>query len=137
MTPFWPIDHTADLGLRVRAQSLDQLFVEAAKGLSLLLAEEFPVTPAGWRQVEIEAPEAEILLADFLSEILSLAVVEGLVTVKVDLESLDQTRIKANLGFMPVADLGGLKQEIKAVTYHGLAIEQIDQGLEATIIFDI
>ncbi|GAI44052.1 unnamed protein product, partial [marine sediment metagenome] len=30
-----------------------------------------------------------------------------------------------------------LKREIKAVTYHGLEVKEVDRGWEAQIIFDI
>ena len=141
MTPFWPIEHTADLGLLIRAETKEALFVEAAKGLTLLLVAEFHVTPAGWRQVSVEAPDDDILLADFLSEILVLATDDGLAAVEVrDLQISGPAggrRLTANIGHMRVKDLEGLKQEIKAVTYHDLEIKEIENGFEATVIFDV
>ena len=141
MTPFWPIEHTADLGLLIRAETKSGLFVEAAKGLTLLLVAEFHVVPAGWRQVSVEAPDDDILLADFLSEILALATVEGLAAVEVrDLQlsgPAGERRLTADIGHLQVKDLEGLKQEIKAVTYHGLEIKEIEGGFEATVIFDV
>ena len=137
MTPFWPFAHTADLGLLVRAESLEELFVEAAKGLTLLLVGEYPVTPAGWRELSLEAPDREILLADFLSELLALAAVEELVAVKVEIDQLSAESIKARAGFLRLKDLGGLKREIKAVTYHGLSVVQTPSGYEARLILDV
>lgn len=141
MTPYWTIDHTADLGLLVRAERPQELFIEAAKGLVLLLVGEFQVTPSGWRDVTIKSPEPEIMLAEFLSEILSLAVIEDLAVVEIRIRDFSFTSrrssLTARLGFSKVKDLGGLKQEIKAVTYHGLSIEKIRTGFEATVILDV
>ncbi len=137
MSPFWPIDHTADVGLRVRGRDLGELLTEAAKGLVLLLVHEFVVQPRLWREIEIQAPDREILLVDFLSEILSLAVVEGLIVVKVEPVSVSETEVKAKVGLVPLEKKQRLTQEIKAITYHGLKVTEIDDGLEATVIMDV
>jgi SHS2 domain-containing protein len=141
MTPFWPIDHTADLGLLIRSDSKAGLFSEGAKGLVLLLVDEFTVQPTGWREVALEGPDDEVLLVDFLSEVLALAVVEGLAGVAVEDSILSgpegQRSFKARLGYAPVKNMGGLKQEIKAVTYHGLEIKEIPSGYETTVVFDV
>ena len=137
MSPFWPLNHEADIGLLVRASDLKGLFVESAKGLVLLLVGEFPVVPAGWRTLTLEAPEAEELLVDFLSEILYLANSEGLAAVQVELPELSQTRLEARLGVVPVDRLGQLKEEIKGVTYHHLELKRTDQGLETELVFDV
>jgi len=137
LSPFWPLEHTADAGLLVRAPSLAGLFVEAAKGLVCLLLHEVVLRPTGRRDLELEAPERDLLLADFLSEILYLASAEGLVTLNVEMVEFEPTRLKARLGVKSARDLGGLKTEIKAVTYHGLKIEETEEGFEAKVIFDV
>jgi SHS2 domain-containing protein len=35
------------------------------------------------------------------------------------------------------SELAGIDKSIKAVTYSGLAVEETDGGLEATIVFDV
>ena len=137
MPPFWSIDHTSDLGLLVRAETLRELLVEAAKGLVLLLVGEFPVVPGLWREIEVEAPDTEILLADFLAEILALVTVDELVPVKVEIEHLQPRKVQARVGLTRLRDLGGLKREIKAVTYHGLSLAETASGLEARLVFDV
>lgn len=137
MAPFWPLEHTADLGLLVRSGDMAGLVVEASKGLVLSLVGEYTVRPTLWREVEVEAPDREVLLADFLSEILALAVVEALVAVKVDPTEVTDTRAKAMVGLLPLEKKQVLRAEIKAVTYHGLEIKEIDSGLEARVIMDV
>jgi len=137
MSPFWTFDHTADLGLLVRAADLEGLFIEAAKGLALLMVGEFPVVPAGWRENRVAAPETEILLADFLSELLAMTVVEELVPVKIEIDRLEPESLKVRAGFIRLKDLGELKREIKAVTYHGLSLTGTPTGVEARLVFDV
>lgn len=67
---FEPIDHTADVALRVWADSLEELFRQAALGLSALLTD--PARVGRDRAVEIRASgidEEELLIA-WLEEIL-------------------------------------------------------------------
>lgn len=137
MAPFWPLEHTADLGLLVRSGDMAGLITEASKGLVLTLVGEYTVSPTLWREVEVEAPDREVLLADFLSEILALTVAEALVAVKVDPTEVSDTKAKAMVGLLPLEKKPGLKVEIKAVTYHGLEIKEIDSGLEARVIMDV
>lgn len=137
MTPFWPLEHTADIGLLIRGRDLPELIVEGCKGLVLLLTGEYTVRPNLWRTVEVEGPEPEILLADFMSEVLSLATLEGLLAVKVEPEMVDETKVKAEVGLVAVDRKVGLKTEIKAITYHGLEIRETDSGLEAEVVMDV
>lgn len=137
MSPFWPIDHTADLGLLIRARDLGELITEAAKGLSLLLANEFVVQPRLWREVTVEAPDREVLLVDFLSEILALTTEERLVAVKVEPVEVSDSAITARVGLVTMDKKAVPAQEIKAVTYHDLKITDTPDGLEATVIFDV
>ena len=65
---FETFDHTADLGLRVTADSLNELFAEAAVGLtSLIVADVTSVVVAQERTVEISSPDLEYLYFDWLS----------------------------------------------------------------------
>ena len=111
--------------------------MDAAKGLVLLMVGEYPVRPALWRELEVEGPDLEILLADFLSEILALVTVEELVPVKVELDLLEPEKVKPRAGLIRLKDLGGLKREIKAVTYHGLSLVETASGVEARLVFDV
>jgi len=68
-------DHTADVGLRVRAPDLPRLFCEAAEGLFSVIVEEIPRGVSSRRlDFRLEAEGAEFLLVDWLSELISGAV---------------------------------------------------------------
>ena len=62
-------DHTADIGLRVVASDLDELFHDAARGFFSLVAEEIPDRqPVQSLQFDLAAPRLDHLLVDWLSD---------------------------------------------------------------------
>src|SRR5688572_25818659 len=68
---FETFDHTADLGLRVRAPDLDSLFAEAATAMFSVIVEDLSsVQPSNEVQVNLNADERDYLLFDWLKELL-------------------------------------------------------------------
>src|SRR5690348_18013851 len=64
-------DHTADLGLRIRASDLNTLFAEAAQALFAALVEDLPsVEPRQCLEVKIAGSDRDYLLFDWLKELL-------------------------------------------------------------------
>src|SRR5437868_13703528 len=64
-------DHTADLGLRIRAPDLDTLFVEAGRALFAVIVEDVDtVTPRQELRIELAEDDREFLLFDWLKELL-------------------------------------------------------------------
>ena len=64
-------EHTADLGLRVRAADLDTLFAEAAACLfSAVVEDPGSVRPATDVRIELAGTDREFLLFDWLKELL-------------------------------------------------------------------
>ena len=64
-------DHTADLGLRVRADSLNQLFSEAGEALFASIVEEVQsILPQEHFEIEIAGEDREYLFFDWLRELL-------------------------------------------------------------------
>lgn len=85
------------------------------------------------REVELPARDPESMLVDFLTELLYLAEVEGLGVANYHLQ-IEGEKLLAQVESAPIASLA---KEIKAVTYHKLAIRQTERGLEANIVFDV
>jgi riboflavin kinase/FMN adenylyltransferase len=130
------IEHTADRALQVWGQDLASLFVGAAKGMYSLmgeLGEDGPVATR-WREVSLEADDREILLVEWLNELLFLAETEGLLFVDFNVESADDGVLKAQAGGIP-ADV--TKADIKAATFHDLEVVQDGTGWSTLITFDV
>jgi len=135
---FEVFDHTADLGLRIRAADLNSLFVEAARALlAVIVSNPDAVEPREARAIRISGSVREDLLLDWLDELLfqfeskQFLVSQTEVTVGEDgLEAIargETCDVARHL----------LAHEVKAVTYHGLKVEEADGGWLAEVILDI
>ena len=132
-------DHTADLGLRIRAASLEELFMEAARALiDALVAQRGSIRPSDQRVIRLEADERTDLLHDWLAELLYLFEAERMLFNRFDV-SLLPGKLEATVWGEPFDPARHeIEQEIKAVTYHGLKIESAtDGGWLAEVIVDL
>jgi SHS2 domain-containing protein len=131
-------DHTADLGLRVRAPDLDTLFAEMAEALFSVLVDNIEsVAESRTLEIDIAGDDREFLLFDWLRTLLYHFDAEHLLFRRFEVhvrpdglhatvhgEPTDRTRHE-------------LGHEVKAITYHGLRVEQIPAGWLAEVIVDI
>ena len=131
-------EHTADLGLRARAGDLETLFADAARALfSAIVLELETIRPKQARQFVIAGEDRDYLLLDWLNELLYVFEVEHLLfsdfTVKFTAEGLAATARGEPID----RDRHQLEREVKAITYHGLKVEQQDGEWLAEVIVDI
>lgn len=131
-------DHTADLGIRVRAESLEQLFAEAAQALlATIVLNDDEVAPVISKSITIQADELDLTLLDWLSELLFLFETERLVFSQFDV-SLDGTNLHATCFGQHVDEsVHQLHHEVKAITYHQLKVVRADDHWLAELIVDI
>jgi SHS2 domain-containing protein len=131
-------DHTADLGLRVRAADLDSLFAEAAQALSSAIVEDLgSVRPEQAVEIKLQGKEREYLLCDWLKELLIRFEVDHMLFGKFVVKVTD-TGLEAKAWGEPLdRSRHELGHEVKAITYHGLRVEQTADGWLAEVIVDI
>lgn len=135
------MDHTADLGLEIRAPDLPALLGRAAAGMMHLLLERIPTDGPEERAVRLRAPDPPGLLRAWLRELLHLHDAEGFETAAVDVRRLKLE--DADGGARLEASVRGCMQdeapvrEIKGVTLHGLTLERTDDGWFGRVIFDV
>jgi SHS2 domain-containing protein len=129
------LDHTSEVQLQIRAESLGGLAAEAGRALGLLLLRDMPARPEGpAREIEVSSVDREALLVDWLNEILFLAEVRRWVAVEFEILEVSPVHLKASARGVPVDDPPAL---VKAATFHGLAVEERAGGLQAEVIFDV
>ncbi len=128
------IEHTADWAIHVRGRDLAELFTRAAQGMYALVTDLAGVRPLVERKVTLESFDAETLLVDWLSELLWYTESEGLVFSRFEVHEIMPTRLQATVRGEVVSDL---EKQIKAVTFHNLAIRRTGEGYEVTIVFDV
>ena len=132
-----PLEHTADLGVEIDAPSLEALFAQAAVALGDTLT---PIANVGRdleREVAVENADVELLLVDFLNELLFLFETDGLVVAQARIE-LEGTRLRATIrGERYDESKHPLRSLVKAVTYHGLRVWQEGERYRAQVLFDL
>jgi SHS2 domain-containing protein len=131
-------DHTADLGLRIRAPDLDRLFGEAARALFSVIVEDLGTIRAQQRlDVELTSDDREYLLFDWLRELLYHFDTEHLVLGRFEVR-VEGNRLKGTAWGEPLDPARHvLLHEVKAITYHGLRLEPADGDWLAEVIVDI
>jgi SHS2 domain-containing protein len=139
----WPVDHTADLALRVRSRTLEGLFRHAALGMTdLALGGQNRAGDQRW-EIRVSGLDFEELLVAWLSELLYQGDTRGRWIRSIEHLTLTSTQEGCRLaagcrGGRVVSPAGGASgAEIKAVTYHGLRIDPADgDGYDQLIVFD-
>jgi len=131
-------EHTADLGIRVRAATLDALLADAARGLFAVIAGDLTqIETREERPFALPGTDPTWLLHDWTSELLAVFAIERLLfrefTVMVDDTGLRATARGET--YDPSRHV--LAHEIKAVTQHLLDVRQGPAGWEAEFIVDI
>ena len=131
-------EHTADLGLRIRAPDLDTLFTEAAEALFGALVENLDaVQPQQLIEVQLTNDERDYLLFDWLNELLFRFDTEHVAFGRFEVQIQDG-RLHGKAWGEPVdRSRHLLSHEVKAITYHGLRVEQTADGWLAEVIIDI
>jgi SHS2 domain-containing protein len=139
MTLYKLIDHTADLGMEVTGRTKRELFTKAALSLMDIVVER-KGTPSGLQEkaLTVEGAGPADLLINFLREILYLVNGEALIIGTCEITKCGNKTLDARLWLEPYNKKKHvMKTEIKAVTYHGLAVEKTKSGWKARVIFDV
>jgi len=131
-------EHTADLGLRIRAEGLNGLFEEAACAMfSLIVTDPAAIRPVQQRTFEITGRRHDELLRDWLAELLYTFHSDHMLLARFRAD-VRQTGLKATAWGEPFdPDRHEIDAELKAVTYHGLKVEQDQSGYLAEVVVDI
>jgi len=131
-------DHTADLGIRVFGKDAVDLFAKSGTALFELITETGSTAAEAQVTLTVSGVDWPDVMVNWLRELLYLWTGRELLVVTIEIQSLEEFRIVADVGLVPFRpEVHPILQEVKAVTYHGLDVQQKNGGWEATIIFDI
>lgn len=136
------LDHEADIGLRVKAASLPELFEEAASGLFSLVCEMKEVEEKDNVSISVEADTPEHLFVEFLNEVISLMGLRDMFFHSCCVESVDISAGRSRLSGMLRGERVNAKKhkpktEVKAATYSGLKFEKTKGGYMAQCLLDV
>jgi SHS2 domain-containing protein len=131
------LEHTADIRMEVRGASKEELFLNAARGFTSLLAPESGGPPDTNLELNLKADNIEELLVEWLRELLYRHETRDFLLVAAEIEEASDTSLKVKLAGRMRAPDEEREIEIKAVTYHGLSVQKNNAGYIVTIVFDI
>ena len=142
MKPFIEIEHTADTALKIYGNSLEELFINAAKGFYYLASVPVKKRSSTYRDMFIKENSVEDLLISFLNELNYYLMVHSNIFSEFEDIIIKKEKNNWNLyckckTITLEADVLSDIQEIKAVTYHQIEIEKKNGVFSTQIIFDI
>jgi len=130
---FREVEHTADWELHAWAPDFPSLLEQVAWGMNTLSGLRLKLDQPVVRRFEVIGYDQESLLVKFLSELLYLQEQESLGFNEFKF-TLKEGRLAVELSGNPILHQD---KQIKAVTYHNLAVRQKKGGLEVNVVFDV
>ena len=131
-------EHTGDLGIEVTAPSRGELFRRAAIAMASAMVDAAGVVKRENREIQIAAISDTDLMHDALRKLLEAFMIDGFIWSEVAVEE-EPHGLKLRL-WGETYDLRRheFRTEIKAVTYHEIAVtQQKDSNWRTRIIFDV
>lgn len=126
------VEHTAELELEIEAPSQEAVFGEALAAFAELVGHGSG--PRTTRELEVEADEPALLLAEWLSELVYLADAEQFVSERIAAVELGEDRLRATIE----GHIGEPRPLVKAVTLHRLEFQPDDTvGWRARVVLDV
>jgi SHS2 domain-containing protein len=130
------VEHTADVGVKAYGKTVAEAFEHAAEGMFDIITDESTIDSIGEYDIQLESPDLEQLLVDWLSKLLFLNDAENLVFGKFQV-TIDANRLSARVfGEKYNKKKHKMGVEIKAVTYHMLQVHETGP-IFVQVLFDI
>ncbi len=139
------VDHTADIGIKVWAKQLSDLFTEAARGMMFIIMDREIIQAKKRKKIKVEAESREELFLKWLKEILYVIEKDGVVFSEFQIEN-DNLSYCYDFKYFIQAKLKGEKlnptrhgicTEIKAVTRHNFFLKREENIWKTFVLFDI
>ena len=117
-------------------KDLKELFENSAEALLSVVCKINKVKPKKSEEIEIKGEKLEDLMINWLQGIISIVDVEEMFFSEIEVEEIDETRVRAKLkGESMKPELG--ETVVKAVTYYEYKLEKIKKGYKVTVSLDI
>lgn len=135
------VEHTSEVELHLRAPSLGELLAEAGRALGELMLRGHDEAFLGEKEDELEVHSRDdvALLVDWLNELVYFAEASRLVPLASEILHLGEGEgegmtLRARVRF---AELAYAPSKVKAATFHGVAVDEVDGGVSANVILDV
>lgn len=127
--PYWEhFEHQADIGVRGIAPTLAQAFEQAALALTAVIIEPDKVAASRSLKVDCEAPDTELLLTEWLNQLIFLMATEHMLFSRFTV-SIDNHHLHATISGEPLErERHQPTVEIKGATFTALSVRRQDDG---------
>ena len=142
MGRFWFVEEVAlaDCAMDVEGRDLEDLFATAAAALAEVMVDPSTVALTVERAIELDASALDLLLYDWLSELIFLKDRDREVfprcQIRVGGDGPFHLKGKVQGGAVD-PERTGLRADPKAVTFHQFALEPVANGWRARVVIDI
>lgn len=136
--PYEFLDHTGDIRFIARGATMAALFENAARALYAAIAEPDGVRPSVERAIEASAEDREMLLVAWLAACQEAFDLDRVLLCEFRVDAISDTRVRGvtrGEAYDPARH--EFRTEIKAVTFHGLAVREVPGGWEADVVCDV
>lgn len=130
------LEHTADVGLRLSGDTLEEVFEAAGEGFATLQGAWFPGVGEE-RGIEVRAVDNAGLLVAWIDELLYLQEAEDAVFGGFDVRRVSDGALEAVARVAPRAERELEAAGVKAATYHRLRLERGGGGWTADVYLDV
>jgi len=132
------LEHTADIGIRVKSSSLEGLFKNAGLAITSLSVEKQKTQDPQKHKIVItqKAENVEELFVNWLNELLSASAAEALIFEDIQINQINEKFVDAIAIGTDIRNYQ-TNLEIKAATYHQLKVQKINSHWQAEVIFDV
>jgi len=134
------LEHTADVLYRVSAPTLPLLYAEATRALMQTIYGGCRGSGDQTCTCTVSAADQVALMQDFLSEVLYLSEVEGLVFCSAEI-SLTRQNGEHTLNAVLIGEAFDQTihagSEVKGISFYGLSIEKVENAYQLDILFDV
>ena len=131
------IEHTADVGIRAWAESLESLFLQTTLGLLDIAGAWRPGSEGTEVPIAVEAPDLGGLLVDWLGEVLYLQEARDALIGDVVVDLVGEGRASGRITLAPREGESVEGTAVKAITYHQLSVGPAGGGFEARVFVDV
>ena len=139
--PFDYLDHVSDARIRASGETLNEAFCEAARGMFGLMVDIDSIEPIGSVQVRVSAGMLDLLLVEWLGQLLTEKDLTGLIFSRFSAEIKQQGDKFFLVGSARGEAFDALRHEpgieVKGVTYAGLCVCEEDGRFIAQYVVDV
>jgi len=131
------MEHTADAKFQAYGETLEEAFSNAGLAMFAIITEPEKIKPIIEHEINVEANDNKALLYDFLEELLLLLETEFFLLHEVKELTIEGTKLCATVVGDKISPQYGAIEDIKAVTYAEMEIEEEPGKAMVQVVIDL